>query len=170
MSADLREMGRTAVTVVSSGAKSILDLQATREVLETEGVTVLGWQTDELPAFYYRTSGLFVDQRVERAEDAAAIIHARRGLGYESATLVAVPIPEAAALDPTATESAMAQALREVEEKGISGADSTPYLLQRLVALTDGATLDANIALLQNNAAVAAQIATAQTVFQPMSA
>ncbi len=161
VSADLTEMGRTPVTIVSSGVKSILDLPATREVLETNGVTVLGWQTEQFPAFFYRNSGLLVDQRVDSAAQAAAIIRTRNQLQLQNAILLANPVPETSALDSAATAPALEQALAELETQGITGAAATPFLLQRLVQLTNGATLTTNTALLLNNAAVAAQVASA---------
>lgn len=161
ISADLTELGRTAVTVVCSGVKSILDLPATREVLETNGVTVVGYQTDCLPAFYSRESELLVDVRVEEAQEAAAIVMARRGLGLQMGTVVGVPVPKSAELPPNIAESATQQAQAEADAQGIHGAAATPFLLQRMVELTDGASMHANIALLENNAKVAAQIAVA---------
>ena len=161
VSADLSEMGRTPVTVVSSGAKSILDLPATREVLETQGVTIIGYESDELPAFFARSSGLPVDQRLDTAGEIATVIRARRQLELNSALLVTVPVPEAFAMDEREAEEAILQATREADEAGISGPDSTPWLLKRMVELTDGRSMRANIALLRNNARVAAQIAAA---------
>lgn len=161
VSADLTEMGRTPVTVVCSGAKSILDLPATREVLETQGVTVVGYGVSSLPAFFARESNLPVDARVETPAEAAAIVRARRALGLQTATLIAAPVPAEAALASAEVEAAIAQATAEAEAAHIHGAAVTPFLLQRLVTLTDGATLRANLALLENNAAVAAQIAVA---------
>ena len=121
ISADLLELGRTPVTVVCSGAKSILDLPATLEVLETQGVTDLGYGTGELPAFYARSSGLPVDQRVETPQEVARIIQARRDLQYESGMLVAVPVPEAEAMPFDEAEAAIVQATREADEQGIHG-------------------------------------------------
>lgn len=167
VSADLMEMGRTPVTVVSSGAKSILDLPATREVLETQGVPIIGYGTDELPAFYARSSGLAVDERVDNPRDVAAVIRARRALGLETAVLVTVPVPEEEALDGREAERAIEQATREADEAGIYGPASTPWLLSRVVALTDGRSLRANVALLRNNGAVAAQIAFALEELPP---
>jgi pseudouridine-5'-phosphate glycosidase len=161
VSADLSELGRTPLTVVCSGAKSILDLPATREVLETEGVTILGYGTDQLPAFYARSSGLPVDQRVESALEVARIIQARRDLNYSSGMLVAVPVPESEAMPATAAEAAILQATEEADQQGIHGSESTPWLLRRVAELTDGRSLTANVALLRNNGFVAAQIATA---------
>jgi pseudouridine-5'-phosphate glycosidase len=164
VSADLSEMGRTAVTIVSSGAKSILDLPATREVLETNGVTIIGYGSDEMPAFFARSSGLAVDQRLDTAQEVAAVILARHRLQLQSALLVTVPVPEAYAMDRQEAEGAIEQATREADEKGIHGPASTPWLLRRMVELTDGRSMRANIALLRNNAHVAARIAVALAV------
>ncbi|MCO5203999.1 MAG: pseudouridine-5'-phosphate glycosidase [Anaerolineae bacterium] len=161
VSADLAELGRTPVTVVCSGAKSILDLAATRELLETNGVAVVGYGTDEMPAFFTRSSGLPVDLRVDSAEDVAALIRARRKFGLETATLVTVPVPNGEGMDSAEMEAAIAQATREADAQGIHGAAATPWLLSRLVELTDGRTLQANTALLRNNGFVAGQIASA---------
>jgi pseudouridine-5'-phosphate glycosidase len=161
VSADLSELGRTPVTVVSSGAKSILDLPATREVLETNGVAVIGYQTDELPAFFSRHSGLPVDARLDTPAEVAALIAARRNLGLQSGTLITVPAPAAAAMDEAEAEVAIAQATREADEHGIHGPASTPWLLRRVVELTNGRSLQANTALLQNNGRTAAAIAAA---------
>ncbi len=161
ISADLTELGRTPVTVICSGAKSILDLAATLEVLETQGVSVLGYRTDELPAFYARTSNLSIDQRVESPEEVAQIIEARSALQYNNGILVTVPVPEAEGMSADAAEAAIVQATREADELGIYGSSSTPWLLRRVVELTDGRSLKANVALLCNNGYVAAQIATA---------
>ena len=161
VSADLYELGRTPVTVVSSGVKSILDMPATREVLETQGVTVVGFSTDEMPAFYSRSSGLGVDVRVDSAEAAAKIIAARRALNLQMATCITVPVPAADEMELESAEAAINQAQADADAQGIHGADATPFLLKRLVELTDGVSLRANLALLRNNAAVAAQIAVA---------
>ena len=161
VSADLRELGQTPVTVVSSGAKSILDLPATREVLETEGVSVVGYGADELPAFFARSCGLPVDVRLDTPDEVAALIIARRRLGLSSGTLVTVPAPEEACMAPEEAEAAAAQAAREADEQGIHGPASTPWLLRRVVELTDGRSMTANTALLRNNGRVAAQIAVA---------
>ena len=161
VSADLKELGRTPVTVVCSGAKSILDLPNTLEVLETQGVTILGYGTNDLPAFYARSSGLSIDERVDSADEVAAIIEARRALQYGSGMLVAVPVPKADALPFDEAEAAIEQATDEADEQGIYGSASTPWLLRRVVELTDGHSLKANIALLRNNGYVAAQIAAA---------
>ncbi|MFN2138259.1 MAG: pseudouridine-5'-phosphate glycosidase [Candidatus Promineifilaceae bacterium] len=161
VSADLIELGRTPVAVVCSGAKSILDLPATLEVLETQGVTVLGYGSSELPAFFARSSSLPVDRRVDTPGDVAQIMAARRALAYESGMLVTVPAPEADAMPFAEAEEAIAQATREADEQGIHGPASTPWLLRRVVELTHGRSLRANVSLLRNNGFVAAQIAAA---------
>jgi pseudouridylate synthase len=163
ISADLIELGRTPVAVVSSGAKSILDLPATREVLETHGVPVLGYGVDEMPAFFSRRSGLPVDARLDTPEEAAAIIVARRRLGLQSGLLITAPVPEADACDPDEAEAAIAQATQEADAAGIHGPAATPWLLRRVVELTDGRSMRANTALLRNNGRVAGQIALALT-------
>lgn len=161
ISADLRELGQTPVTVVSSGAKSILDLPATREVLETEGVTVVGYGVDKVPAFFARSSDLPVDVQLDTPEAVATLIRARQQLGLASGTLVTVPIPEEFSMDPEEAEAAAAQAAREADEAGIHGPASTPWLLARVVELTDGRSMIANTALLRNNGRVAGEIAVA---------
>lgn len=161
VSADLAELGRTPVTVVSSGAKSILDLASTREVLETNGVPVIGYGTDEMPAFYSRSSGLSVDVPVDSAEEVAAIIIARQSLDLQVGLLVTVPVPEADEFDPDEAEEAIIQATQEADEAGIHGPASTPWLLRRVSELTDGRSLKANLALLRNNGRVAGKIAAA---------
>ncbi len=161
ISADLPELARTPVAVVCAGAKSILDLPRTVEWLETFGVPLLGYQTDELPAFFVRTSGLPVQRRVDAAEDAAALIYAHWALGLESGVLVAVPAPEAEAAAVSDTEAAIEAALRAAEVEGVCGKALTPFLLGKVAELTGGASVKANLALLKNNAAVAAQIAVA---------
>jgi len=161
VSADLIELGRTPVTVVCSGAKSILDLPLTLEVLETQGVPVVGYGTDTLPAFYSRSSGLPVDVRVEGAEDVAAIVRARRALGLPHATLVTVPVPAEEALSREEAEAAIEEAIRQADAAGITGKAVTPFVLARVAELTAGRSQRANVALLVNNARVAARIACA---------
>lgn len=161
VSADLSEFGRTPVTVVSSGAKSILDLPLTLEVLETNGVPILGYRTDLLPAFYAAHSDLPIDQRIESAAEAAAIIRAAADLGAQNGILVAAPVPPDSALDAATAEAAIAQATQAADEAGVSGKDITPYVLDRVSQLTKGASMAANIALLVNNARVAGEIASA---------
>lgn len=159
ISADLSELANTPMIVVCSGAKIVLDLPATREWLETYGVTVLGWQCEEFPAFYSRSSGLPVDERVETAHDVAAIADARAELGMNSSILVTVPVPEAAEIDADELEDILADALKSASEKKISGKEITPFLLAAMSEASMGRTLAANIALLENNAKVAAEVA-----------
>jgi pseudouridine-5'-phosphate glycosidase len=161
VSADLAELGRTPITVVCSGAKSILDLPLTREVLETNGVPVIGYQTDEMPAFYSRHSGIGVDARLDNPVEVAELILAHQNLGLQSGVLITVPVPEADALDTITAEEAITRATREADEAGITGPASTPWLLERVKILTEGASLKANISLLMNNARVAGAIAVA---------
>lgn len=161
VSADLVELGRTPIVVVCAGAKSILDLPATREALETLGVLVLGWRTDELPAFYSRSSGLPVDGRVEDASGVARIWEAQRAIGIAAACLVCAPIPDEHALDQQQADSAIVEAVAEARSRGISGKAITPHLLRRLAEVTGGKSLEANVALLENNTRIAAAIAAA---------
>lgn len=161
ISADLLELGRTPVTVVSSGAKSILDLPATREVLETHGVPIIGYGTDELPAFFARSSGLPVDIRLDTPDSVARVMQAHHQTGLQNGILVTVPVPEADACDPDMVEAAIEQATKEADQQGVHGPASTPWLLRRVVELTNGRSLQANVALLQNNGHVAATIAKA---------
>ncbi len=161
VSADLPELAQTPMIVVASGAKIVLDLAATREWLETHGVTLLGYGTDELPAFYSRTSGLAVDARVDEPQEVALISEAQRALGMEGAILVAVPIPAEHEVPAATLEEALKAALLEAETQGIKGRDLTPFLLTRMGEQSGGATLAANVALLENNARVAARIARA---------
>ncbi len=159
VSADLIELARTPITVVCSGAKIVLDLAKTREWLETFGVTVLGWQCDEFPAFYSRTSGLAVDERVETARDVALIAAARDELELTNAIILAVPVPEKDAIPNEEIELMLAEALRSAVAKGIKGKDVTPFLLSELSERSHGKTPIANISLLENNARVAAEVA-----------
>jgi pseudouridine-5'-phosphate glycosidase len=161
VSADLRELGRTPMVVVCAGAKAILDLPATREALESEGVLVVGWRTDEMPAFYSRESGLPVDARVEEAEEVAALWRARRALGTPGAILLCVPPPEEAALPAAEVEHEIARALRRAGEEGVGGKRVTPFLLAEVARLTGGRSLEANVALLLHNTRTAAAVARA---------
>ncbi|MFZ1701811.1 MAG: pseudouridine-5'-phosphate glycosidase [Pyrinomonadaceae bacterium] len=160
VSADLPELAQTPITVVCSGAKIVLDLPQTREWLETNGITVLGWQCDEMPAFYSRTSGLDVDQRVETVDDVASVIRARDDLGLKNSILVTVPIPAEFEIDRTELESILADALAQAERENIAGKLITPFLLSQMSERSGGRTLTTNIALLENNARIAAAIAT----------
>ena len=161
ISADLPELAQTPMTVVCSGAKIVLDLPRTREWLETHGVTVLGWQCDAMPAFYSRSSGMAVDERVDNAAEAAAIIEARDELGLKNSIVVTVPVPEEFEIDRNEIESILSDALKLADEKRVTGKEITPFLLAQLSERSGGRTLAANIALLENNARVAAQIAGA---------
>ena len=160
ISADLQELSRTPVAVVCAGAKSILDIAKTLEVLETNGVPVLGYGTDEFPAFWARQSGFPVDHRFDDVADIARVIANQVALGM-GGVLVANPIPEADALDPAAIELRIAEAIAGAESEGVSRKALTPFLLKRIFELTDGKSLVSNIALVENNAMVAAQIAVA---------
>jgi len=161
ISADLPELARIPMVVVCSGAKIILDLPATREWLETHGVTVVGYGCDEMPAFYSRSSGLPVDARVDKPDEVVAILRARRDLDMHGAILVTVPVPAEAEIPAESLQGPLDRALEEADRQGIRGRALTPFLLSRLAEFSDGATLKANIALLDNNARVAAQIARA---------
>lgn len=159
ISADLPELAKTPIVVVCSGAKSVLDLPATREWLETHGITVLGWQCDEFPAFYSRSSGLDVDERVETAKEVAEIAFQRDEIGSKAALLVCVPVPEEKEIPSEELEKSLKNSLKLAGERKISGKAVTPFLLAQLSEQTAGRTLEANIALLENNARVAAIIA-----------
>ena len=160
VSADLVELARTPVAVVCAGAKSILDLPKTLEFLETQGVPVIGYGTDAFPAFFARESGLEVDRRVDGIADLAAIVDIHRRLGG-TGLLVANPIPEADALPAAEIEARIAEAVAEAAAAGIARKDVTPFLLARIVELTGGRSLAANIALVRNNVAVGADLAVA---------
>ncbi len=159
ISADLEELGNTPVMVVCAGAKSILDLGLTLEYLETKGVPVIGYGTDELPAFYTRHSGFGVDYRADSPEELAAMFKAQRGLGLKGGMLVTNPIPEEYSMDKAVIDAAIDQAIKEASEKGIKGKETTPFLLAKVVELTGGDSLDSNIALVLNNARLAAKTA-----------
>ncbi|MBX3000039.1 MAG: pseudouridine-5'-phosphate glycosidase [Caldilineaceae bacterium] len=161
ISADLQELAQTPVIVVCAGAKAILDLPTTLEYLETYGVTVVGIGTDEFPAFYSRKSGLPVDVRCDSAAEVASIWRAKRGLGLPGGLLVTVPIPEEAEIPAAEIEPVIAQATNEAAERRLRSAEVTPFLLTRIAELTGARSLQANLALLKNNAQMAAQIAVA---------
>lgn len=161
VSADLPELARTPMVVVCSGAKIVLDLPATREWLETNGVTVVGYQCDELPAFYSQKSGLSVDATVNSGKEVTDLVKARHALAIESALLVAVPVPAAAEVPSELLNRVLDDAVREAERNRITGRELTPFLLSRMARQSGGATLQANIALLENNARVGAEIASA---------
>ena len=161
ISADLPELARTPIIVVCSGAKIVLDLPATREWLETHAVTVVGYQCDEMPAFYSRTSGLPTDARVDSPAEIAKLFKAQRDLNISSALLVTVPVPEEFEVPSEQLRSVLNEALEEAERNGIVGRDLTPFLLSHMARRSEGSTLSANFALLENNARVAASIALA---------
>ena len=160
-SADIPCLARTPITVVCAGAKSILDIAATLERLETSGVTVLGYRTTRFPGFYVADSGQPVPATVGGPEEVAAIMAAAAGLGLPGAIIVANPVPVAAQLDPATHERVIARAVRAADEEGISGPALTPYLLAYLQRETGGASLAANVAAVHHNVAVAASIALA---------
>jgi pseudouridine-5'-phosphate glycosidase len=169
VSADLEELARTDVAVVCAGAKAILDLPKTLEYLETRGVPVLGFCTDELPAFYTPGSGLPVVHRCDTPEEVARILRAKWQLGLKGGVVIGNPIPAAAALDAAAIDAAIAEAQAEAGTLGIRGKDVTPFLLSRLEALTEGRSLEANVALVAHNARVGARIAVAYAALQAAS-
>ncbi len=161
ISADLTELARQPVAVVCAGAKAILDLPKTLEVLETGGVPVIGYRTEDFPAFYSRTSGLPLAARVETPSEAANAMKSHWDLGLESGLVVANPLPEANALDQNEIETFIGEALGEAEVEGVRGKDVTPFLLRRLGELSAGRTLSANIALVENNARLGGALAAA---------
>jgi pseudouridylate synthase len=167
ISADVDELARTPVAVVSAGAKSILDLRRTLEVLETRGVPVIGVGTDQFPAFFSRSSGLPVDHRVDTPEELALVIAAHLALGLPSGILVANPVPEADALDGDEIDEIIDEAVRDAERAGVGRRELTPYLLGRIVDLSGGRSLTANIALVRNNAELAARTAVALSDSSP---
>lgn len=161
ISADLEELAQTQVIVICAGAKSILDLGLTLEYLETKGVPVIGYQTDELPAFYTRHSGFGVDYRIDSPEELAAAFHVKRELGLKGGMLVTNPIPEEYSMPADIINAAIEEALRQAEEQGIHGKQTTPFLLAKVKELTGGDSLSANIELVLNNARLAARTAAA---------
>ncbi|MEA5076547.1 MAG: pseudouridine-5'-phosphate glycosidase [Coriobacteriia bacterium] len=164
ISADLEELARTSVAVVSAGAKSVLDIGLTLEYLETRGVPVLGYQTDALPAFYTRDSGFGVDARFDTPEEIAAVLQAKWATGLHGGVLITNPIPAEHALDADEIEAIITRALAEARETGVRGKAITPYLLARIHELTGGASEAANKALVWSNVRVAARIAAALAI------
>lgn len=159
ISADLEELHQTNVTVVCAGAKSILDLGLTLEYLETKGVPVLGYKTDELPAFFTRKSGFKVDYRMDSPEEIAAAVKAKDALGLSGGMLVANPVPEEYSMDPDKIEAVISEAVEEAKALGIAGKKVTPFLLEKIRNVTGGDSLFTNVKLVLNNAALAAKIA-----------
>ncbi|NLB66404.1 MAG: pseudouridine-5'-phosphate glycosidase [Lentisphaerae bacterium] len=165
VSADLLELARTPVTVVCAGAKAILDLPLTLELLETHGVPVAGYQCDQFPAFYTRSSGLPLDVRCDTVKEIAALVQAREHLGFQTGILVANPVPAEDELPAPVAETAIQQALAEADQQGIRGKEITPFLLARVSELTRDQSREANTALLLNNARLAGRLAVALTKF-----
>ncbi len=163
ISADLEELGKTDVTVVCAGAKSILDLGKTLEYLETKGVPVIGYQTKILPAFYTRESDFEVDFRLDSPNAIADFIHSKEALGLSGGILICNPIPEANSFPRRIIDDAIDKAVIDMESLGIKGKETTPFLLKRIVEITGGKSLEANIALVYNNCKLAAQIAKSYT-------
>ena len=163
ISADLEELHQTNVTVVCAGAKSILDLGLTLEYLETKGVPVLGYKTDELPAFFTRKSGFKVDYRMDSPEEIAAAVKAKDALGLSGGMLVANPVPEEYSMDPDKIEAVISEAVEEAKALGIAGKKVTPFLLEKIRNVTGGDSLFTNVKLVLNNAALAAKIAVELT-------
>ena len=161
ISADLEELAMTPVMVVCAGAKSILDLGLTLEYLETKGVPVIGYQTEELPAFYTRTSGFKVDYRLDTPEELAEAFHVKGEMGLAGGMLVTNPIPEKYSMDPNEINGVIARAVEEARSLGIHGKETTPFLLAKIKDITGGNSLAANIQLVYNNAALAAKTAAA---------
>lgn len=161
ISGDLMELARTNVAVVCAGIKSILDIPRTLEYLETQGVPVIGYRTDEFPAFYTTTSGYSVQSRINTAEEIARCMKVKWELGLEGGMVIANPVLREDAMDEEVIEEAITKSLKEVSENGIDGKAVTPFLLERISQLTDGESLKTNIALICNNALVGAKIATA---------
>ena len=159
ISADLEELGKTNVTVVSAGVKAILDLNLTLEILETKGVPVLSYQTDEFADFYTRHSGIKMENVVNSPEEIAKIIKAKRDNKLDGGVLVANPIPEEYAMDPVVINNAIDKALKMADDAGVKGKDITPFLLKTIVDLTGGDSLESNIRLVLNNAALGSEIA-----------
>ncbi|HEY1945044.1 MAG TPA: pseudouridine-5'-phosphate glycosidase [Roseiarcus sp.] len=162
VSADLVELGRSRVAVVCSGAKSILDIAKTLEYLESQGVAICGYQCDEFPAFYARSSGIKIDHRCDGLHDLARMVRLQKEIG-PGGMLIANPVPESKALDGRAIEMRIAEAVAEAKAQGVSRKEVTPFLLSRIVELTEGRSLVANMALVENNAILAAQVAVELT-------
>lgn len=161
ISADLEELAQTPVMVICAGAKSILDLGLTLEYLETKGVPVIGYQTEELPAFYTRKSGFGVDYRLDTPRELAEAFHVKQEMGLAGGMLVTNPIPEEFSMDPAVINQAIDAAIEESKQKGIHGKETTPFLLAKIKEITGGDSLDSNIQLVLNNARLAARTAVA---------
>ena len=164
ISADLSELGKTSVAVVCAGVKSILDIGLTREYLETQGVPVIGYQTDVWPAFYTRRTDFPVDYRLDTPDSVASVLSSKWSVGIDGGVVICAPVPQEYAMDEEVMESAISKALIEVGERGITGKDITPFLLDRIAGITEGDSLQTNIQLVLNNAAIAAGIAAAGSI------
>ncbi|PTF05635.1 pseudouridine-5'-phosphate glycosidase [Staphylococcus cohnii] len=161
ISADLEELGKTNVTVICAGAKSILDLPKTMEYLETKGVPVIGYQTDELPAFFTRQSGIKLNSSSENPDDIARICKIKNDLNIEGGVVIVNPVPKEDELPKSYIDGIIEEAVKEAETQGISGKDSTPFLLSKIVEKSEGKSLNTNIKLVENNAVLGAKIAVA---------
>ena len=161
ISADLSELGKTSVAVVCAGVKSILDIALTREYLETLGVPVVGYQTDVWPAFYIRHTAFPVDYRMDTPQSIALVLKSKWSIGLEGGAIICAPVPQAYAMDEEVMESAIKKALKEMSDRGITGKDTTPFLLDHIAGITGGDSLRTNIQLVLNNASIAAAIAAA---------
>ncbi|MFH4934288.1 pseudouridine-5'-phosphate glycosidase [Staphylococcus cohnii] len=161
ISADLEELGKTNVTVICAGAKSILDLPKTMEYLETKGVPVIGYQTDELPAFFTRQSGIKLNSSSEKPDDIARICKIKNDLNIEGGVVIVNPVPKEDELQKSYIDGIIEEAVKEAETQGISGKDSTPFLLNKIVEKSEGKSLNTNIKLVENNAVLGAKIAVA---------
>ena len=159
VSADREELARTAVNVVCAGAKSILDLALTLEYLETKGVAVIGYGTDELPAFFTSKSGYKLTQRMDTPKEVASAIYAKDALDLGGGMLICNPIPDEYSMDADYIESVIKEAVKEADEKGVKGKDITPFLLDKIQKITGGESLESNIKLVLNNATLASKIA-----------
>ncbi|GHD16982.1 pseudouridine-5'-phosphate glycosidase [Tianweitania populi] len=166
ISADLTELGQTGTTVVCAGVKSILDIPKTLEVLETQRVPVIAYGSDDFPAFFTRSSGLKADHRLDSVEEIAQAMILHRALGSQTGILIANPIPEADALDPSFIDGTIDDAVAEADASGVTRKELTPFLLAKINELSEGRSLKANIALVRNNAAIAAKIAVAHARFR----
>jgi len=161
VSADLAELAQTSVAVICAGAKSILDIGLTREYLETQGVPVIGYQTDVWPAFYTRRTEFPVDYRLDTAESVGAVLNSKWSAGLKGGVVICAPVPQAYAMEEVAMENVISKALNEMSGLGITGKDTTPFLLERIAGITGGDSLQTNIQLVLNNASISAGIAAA---------
>ena len=159
VSADLPELAQTPITIVCSGAKIVLDLPATREWLETHGVTIIGWQCDEMPAFYSHRSNLYVDEKIETVEEIVEIVKSRNELNLKNSILLTVPVPAESEIALDELENILAESLALADKQNIKGKEITPFLLAQMAEKSGGKTLAANVSLLENNAKIAALIA-----------